>query len=55
MEELLGGYGWRAAPRRQGRRRLRDDVAEARGRNIFWFNPAVAKHRQKAGRVLYLS
>jgi FkbM family methyltransferase len=54
IQELLGGRGYRAAHLRKGRWRLIDDVAEARGRNIFWFNPAVPKHRQKAGRVLNL-
>jgi len=55
IQELLGGYGYRAAHLRKGRWRLIDDVAEARGRNIFWFNPAVPKHREKVGRVLNLS
>ncbi|MDP3181551.1 MAG: FkbM family methyltransferase [Desulfobaccales bacterium] len=54
IQQLLTGYGYRAAHLRQGRWRLIDDVAEARGRNIFWFNPALPKHRQKAGRVLNL-
>ncbi len=51
IQELLGGHGYRATHLRKGRWRLIDDVAEARGRNIFWFNPAVPKHREKAGRV----
>ncbi len=55
IQQLLGGQGYRAAHLRKGRWRLINDVTEARGRNLFWFNPAVPKHRQKAGRVLNLS
>jgi FkbM family methyltransferase len=55
IQELLGGQGYRAAHLRRGRWRLIDDVAQARGRNLFWFNPALPKHREKAGRVLNLS
>jgi len=55
IQELLWDYGYRAAHLRKGRWRLINDVAETRGRNIFWFNPAIPKHRQKAGRVLNFS
>ena len=55
IQEVLAGYGYRAAHLRKGRWRLIDDVAQARGRNLFWFNPALPQHRQKAGRVLNLN
>jgi FkbM family methyltransferase len=54
IQELLSGLGYRAAQLRKGRWLPLDDVQEARGRNIFWFNPDIPQHREKAGRVLNL-
>jgi FkbM family methyltransferase len=55
IQTFLQDYGYRAAHLRKGRWHLLDDVNLTRGRNIFWFNPALPKHREKAGRVLNLS
>ena len=55
IQALLTGYGYRAAHLHKGRWRRIEDVAAARGRNLFWFNPALPQHRQKAGRVLNLN
>jgi FkbM family methyltransferase len=54
IQELLAGYGYLPAFLHKGRWHLTQDLGSAKGRNIFWFNPAVPKHREKAGRVLNL-
>jgi FkbM family methyltransferase len=51
IQAFLRDYGYRAAHLRKGRWRLLDDVNNTRGRNLFWFNPDIPKHREKAGLV----
>jgi FkbM family methyltransferase len=46
--DFLTGYGYRAAHLRKGHWYATADLAGVKGRNIFWFNPSVAAHRQKA-------
>ncbi len=55
IQTFLQGYGYRVAHLRKGRWRPLDDVNDTRGRNIFWFNPEIPKHREKAGRVFKIS
>jgi FkbM family methyltransferase len=55
IQTFLKGLGYRAAFLRKGRWHLIEDVAHATSRNIFWFNPEIAPHREKAGQVLNLS
>jgi FkbM family methyltransferase len=55
IQTFLKDYGYCAAHLRKGRWHLIDDVNLTRGRNLFWFNPDIPKHRQKAGRILNLS
>jgi len=51
IQAFLRDYGYRAAHLRKGRWRLLDDVNNTRGRNLFWFNPDIPQHREKAGLV----
>jgi FkbM family methyltransferase len=51
VAQFLTGYGYRAAFLRKGRWYATADLAGVKGRNIFWFNPGVAAHRQKAARL----
>jgi FkbM family methyltransferase len=51
IQSFLRNYGYRAAHLRKGRWRLLDDVHHTRGRNLFWFNLDIPKHREKAGLV----
>lgn len=51
IQKLLTGYGYLAVFLHKGRWRLTRDVNEVKGRNIFWFNPALPVHREKAGRI----
>jgi FkbM family methyltransferase len=51
IQTFLRGYGYRAAHLRKGRWRLLEDVHDTRGRNLFWFDPGVARHRQAAARM----
>lgn len=48
VQTFLKDYGYWAAHLRQGRWRPLDDVRDTRGRNLFWFNPGLPKHREKA-------
>jgi FkbM family methyltransferase len=48
VAQFLTGYGYRAAHLHKGRWYATADLEGVRGRNIFWFNPAVPAHRQKA-------
>jgi FkbM family methyltransferase len=48
VADFLTGYGYRAAHLRKGRWYETADLASVKGRNIFWFNPGIAKHREKA-------
>jgi hypothetical protein len=52
IQQLLSRYGYRAAHLRKGRWHATTDVETVKGRNIFWFNPDIPKHREKAGRVV---
>jgi FkbM family methyltransferase len=52
IQSFLQGFGYRAAFLRKGRWHPIDDVNLTRGRNLFWFNPALPSHREKASRVL---
>ena len=55
IQSFLQGFGYRAAFLRKGRWHPIDDVNLTRGRNLFWFNPALPRHREKASRVLNIS
>ncbi len=48
VAEYLTRYGYRAAHLTKGRWYATADLATVKGRNIFWFNPEVESHRQKA-------
>jgi FkbM family methyltransferase len=52
IQSFLRDFGYRAAFLRKGRWHPIDDVNLTRGRNLFWFNPAIPRHREKASRVL---
>jgi len=51
IADFLGRYGYRAAHLRKGRWYATADLEGVKGRNIFWFNPSVPAHRQKAARL----
>ncbi len=51
VAQFLTGCGYRAAHLRKGRWYATADLAGVKGRNIFWFNPNVPAHRQKAARL----
>jgi FkbM family methyltransferase len=51
VAQFLTGCGYRAAHLSKGRWHATTDPAGVKGRNIFWFNPEVAGHRQKAARL----
>ena len=51
VAQFLAGCGYRAAHLSKGRWYATADLAGVKGRNIFWFNPDVATHRQKAARL----
>ncbi|MCL4500312.1 MAG: hypothetical protein M1438_00465, partial [Deltaproteobacteria bacterium] len=55
IQSFLRPLGYQAASLRKGRWHPIDDVNLTRGRNLFWFNPSIPKHRGKASRVLDLS
>jgi hypothetical protein len=51
VAQFLAGCGYRAAHLSKGRWYATADPAGVKGRNIFWFNPGVAAHRQKVARL----
>jgi FkbM family methyltransferase len=51
VAQCLTGYGYRAAHLTKGRWYATADLATVKGRNIFWFNPTVSAHRQKAAHL----
>jgi FkbM family methyltransferase len=51
IQELLSGYGYLAAFAHRRRWYLTRDVREAKGRNLLWFTPAAASHREKTARL----
>ena len=51
VAQFLTGCGYRAAHLSKGRWYATADPAGVKGRNIFWFNPEVASHRNKAARL----
>jgi FkbM family methyltransferase len=51
VAQFLYGCGYRAALLRKGRWYATADPAGVKGRNIFWFNPGVASHRDKAAQL----
>jgi FkbM family methyltransferase len=51
VAQFLTGQGYQAAHLRKGRWYATAALEGVRGRNIFWFNPRVAAHRQKAARL----
>jgi len=51
IRQFLSGYGYRAAHLTKGRWYATADLEGVKGRNIFWFNPGVQAHRQKAARL----
>ena len=51
VADCLTGYGYRAAHLTKGLWYATADLAAVKGRNIFWFNPTVSAHRQKAARL----
>ncbi len=52
IQAFLQGFSYRPAHLRKGHWHRIDDVTATRGRNLFWFNPDLAGHREKAGRIL---
>jgi FkbM family methyltransferase len=52
IQAFLKDYGYHAAHLRKGRWYATSDLVGVKGRNIFWFNPGVGKHRAKAELVL---
>jgi hypothetical protein len=52
IQAFLTGFGYHPAHLRHGRWLLIDEVNQTRGRNIFWFNPALPRHRDKANRLI---
>ena len=55
IQAFLTDFGYRPAHLRKGRWRPIAEVNATRGRNLFWFNPALPTHRKKAGRLLKIS
>lgn len=51
IQKLLAASGYRAAFLHKGRWQASKDLSDVKGRNLFWFNPAVSAHRQKAARL----
>lgn len=51
IQEFLWQYGYRAAYPQRRRWYLAPEVEAVKSRNILWFNPAVAAHRQKMARL----
>jgi FkbM family methyltransferase len=51
VAQFLTGCGYRAAHLNKGRWYATADPAAVKGRNLFWFNPSVHAHRQKAARL----
>jgi hypothetical protein len=51
VAQFLTGCGYRAAHLSKGRWYATTDLNSVKGRNIFWFNPNVSAHRQKAARL----
>jgi len=51
VAQFLTGCGYRAAHLSKGRWYTTADLAGVKGRNIFWFNPHIPAHRQKAARL----
>jgi FkbM family methyltransferase len=51
VAQFLTGCGYRAAHLSKGRWYATAGLAGVKGRNIFWFNPKVAAHQQKAARL----
>jgi FkbM family methyltransferase len=48
IQHFLESYGYRAAHLNKGRWYATGDLAAAKGRNIFWYNPAIEIHCRKA-------
>jgi FkbM family methyltransferase len=48
IQDFLTRYGYRAAHLRKGRWYETADLKAVKGRNIFWFNPGLKSHRDKA-------
>jgi FkbM family methyltransferase len=51
VAQFLTGCGYRAAHLSKGRWHATADPAGVKGRNIFWYNPGVAAHREKVARL----
>ncbi len=51
IQQFLSGFGYRPAFLSKGRWHLTAGVESAKGRNIFWFRPELAAHRNKAARL----
>jgi len=51
VAQFLTGCGYRGAHLSKGRWCAAADLEGVKGRNIFWFNPDVLAHRQKAVRL----
>jgi FkbM family methyltransferase len=51
IQKLLKRWGYQAAFLRKGRWQATAEVEGVTGRNIFWFNPDLAGHREKAARL----
>jgi FkbM family methyltransferase len=48
IRQFLAGYGYQAAHLRKGRWYATADLEGVRGRNIFWYNPALEAHQRAA-------
>lgn len=51
IQEFLAGYGYHPAHLRKGRWYETAHLAAVKGRNIFWFKPDLARHRQQAAKL----
>ncbi len=51
VQEFLRPFGYQAAFLHKGRWQCIAEVERARGRNIFWYNPDIAAHRDKAAMI----
>jgi FkbM family methyltransferase len=51
IRDFLNNFGYQAAFLYKGRWYEAKELSRAPGRNLFWFNPDLASHSQKAARV----
>jgi FkbM family methyltransferase len=51
FQEELAPYGYQPAFLKKGTWQICQDLEAVKGRNIFWFNPDLDRHRHKAARI----